>query len=142
MDENISKLLNNELEALIHAIDRFERQTEPRTPAPRKREFLIFADGDRRAVIPVNRESSYRVFTIFRAGRPETVDKRELLNFISATGPTPRKLYETLRNIRAAREWHEARAEGRKRAAAEILRQQAKWVQKLEDELTLKSLGS
>lgn len=52
----------------------------------------------------------------------------------------PSKILRALRNIQAATAWCEARTEGRKRAAEEILRQQSRAVEILEAEATLQAL--
>lgn len=56
-------------------------------------------------------------------------------------GGQPRKVLRALRRIQAATAWCLARAEGRKRAAQEILRQQAKAMEILEAEVVLKKLA-
>jgi hypothetical protein len=53
----------------------------------------------------------------------------------------PRALAHCLRQLRWLTAWMRKRAEGRRRAAAEILRQQRKWVEMLESEAALQELA-
>jgi hypothetical protein len=53
----------------------------------------------------------------------------------------PRVLAYCLRQLRWLTAWMRKRAEGRRRAAAEILRQQRKWVEMLEGEAALQELA-
>jgi len=49
----------------------------------------------------------------------------------------PRKILRAIRRIAAAAEWCRKRAEGRKRHAEEILRQQSRWERELRNQRTL-----
>ncbi len=49
----------------------------------------------------------------------------------------PRKILRAVRRIAAAAEWCRKRAEGRKRHAEEILRQQSRWERELRNQRTL-----
>jgi len=53
----------------------------------------------------------------------------------------PRQLAQCLRQLRWLTAWMRKRAAGRRRAAAEILRQQRKWVELLESEAALQELA-
>jgi len=131
--------------------------TEPSTPPPRPRVFelapgvwwprykretgevdwfvLSFADPpasfDRRL-----RVGDGRVYCVSYYG--DRQDAAEF--FLEKCGSKPRLVLRTLRRIQAAAAWCRARAEGRKRMAEEILRQQAASVQALEAERTLLGL--
>lgn len=53
----------------------------------------------------------------------------------------PRLVLRAIRRIQAAAAWCRRRKEGREREAMEILRQQRKWIEALEVEAAMRSLG-
>ena len=74
-------------------------------------------------------------------GIPMTVDSLTIVQrIIDRSGAHPRRLLRALRRIEAATAWCYARAEGRKRMAEEILRQQAKARETLEAEAAIRAL--
>ena len=60
---------------------------------------------------------------------------------LSWTGDQPRRVWRVIRQINAVIAWCEKRAEGRKRAAAEILRQQKPWADKIASEVLVEELA-
>lgn len=61
---------------------------------------------------------------------------------LRACGHQPRRILRAIRRIEAATAWCLARAEGRRRAAEEILRQQARAVETLEAMAAMQALAS
>lgn len=61
---------------------------------------------------------------------------------LSWTGNQPRRVWRAIRQINAIAAWCEKRAEGRKRAAEEILRQQSPWINKIASEVLVEELAS
>ena len=62
-------------------------------------------------------------------------------SLLAVCGHQPRKVLRCLRRIQAATAWCYARAEGRKRAAEEILRQQQGAADTLKAEAAMQALG-
>jgi len=58
-----------------------------------------------------------------------------------ACGWQPRRILRAIRRIAAAAEWCRKRAEGRKRHAEEILRQQSRWERELCNQRTLDAIA-
>lgn len=135
------RLLSEEFRQLAFQIQEFYKETVPRTPIPRSREFVIFAEGERLIKLLPDATLPW-IFRVIHDGRESIASATDATKYIIETNPTPRKLYRVLHNISVAQDWFRRRTEGRQRAAAEILRQQAKWVDKIEDRATLASLKS
>jgi len=57
------------------------------------------------------------------------------------TGGQPRRIWRVIQQIKAIAAWCEKRAEGRKRAAAEILRQQSRWITKVASEVLVEEMA-
>lgn len=129
------------LEELRAAVGRLVKKTSPATPEPRPRIFhfghytwpSIYSDGPHWGVIysPSKKESLY----INDWNRPFAVSQ-----IIAGCDHQPRLILRALRRIQAATAWCEARTEGRKRQAEEILRQQQAAVEALEAEAAMLAL--
>ena len=138
--EQYNKLLESAIAALDRAVDQLEQNTVPSTPMPRHRVFHITHnivwpiawDGKPRwKTIRISKHSTYSI---------EYEYKKVASNIAESCGYQPRKILRALRRIEAATAWCYARAEGRKRAAEEILRQQKSAVEALEAEAALQAL--
>lgn len=144
-DKQIASLLQTALADLYAAEGKMMEPTKPITKLGRFRKFFwvhpnihwpLLVSGD-----------SYRMGFVSMQGtgsRYDTADgRRDLaLKLVEANRHQPRRILRTLYRIRATTEWCIARAEGRKRAAEEILKQQAKALQTLEEEAAMRSLKS
>ncbi len=140
--EGYIKLLSAALEDLSMAIDAVTQDTDPATPPPRPRLFLL-AEG---VSWPRRDQDGKWRWDEIRCGDHAHVVRwypGETGRHIcyGACGGQPRKVLRALRRIQAATAWCLARAEGRKRAAQEILRQQAGAVEALEAEIALRTLA-
>lgn len=137
-------VLSSALMELGAAIRELLAPTEPSTSLPQPR-FFYLVDG--RVVWPfcdrtgevrwseLEIDGTYDWFT-----SPASAE-RAARRLIELAGYQPRKILRTLRRIQAATAWCRARAEGRKRMAQEILRQQGRAVEALEAEAALAALG-
>ena len=147
--ERYNKLLESALAALDRAVDQLKQGTVPRTAMPRQRVFHI----TRNVVWPQVRDTGtgtgpywkvlYFEFEESRKGRSIEYEymRREAAEMIARScGYQPRKILAALRRLQAATAWCYARAEGRKRAAEEILRQQKSALEVLEAEAALQAL--
>jgi len=140
-----NKLLESALAALDRAVDQLKQSTVPRTAMPRHRVFHI----TRNVVWPQVRDTGtgpdWKVlyFEESRKGRSIEYEyiHREAAEMIARScGYQPRKILAALRRLQAAADWCYARAEGRKRQAEEILRQQKSALEVLEAEAALQAL--
>ena len=134
------------LRGLETAVAGMLKQTTPPTPLPRPRHFAI-APGlewpvrDQQLLASDNHFSGY-----YLLGRGDTppLSLHEARNaaqaVVKACNGRPRRLLRALRRIQAATAWCHARAAGRRRAAQEILRQQAGATEVLRDEAALRAL--
>ena len=145
--ERYNKLLESALAALNRAVDQLKQNTVPSTAMPRPRVFHI----TRNVVWPQVRDTGtgpywkvlYFEFEENRKGRSIEYEymRREAAELIARScGYQPRKILAALRRLQAATAWCYARAEGRKRQAEEILRQQASALEVLEAEAALQAL--
>lgn len=76
-------------------------------------------------------------------GQPSPVSFYESMGQILAGAhEQPRRVWRVIRQINAIAAWCEKRAEGRKRAALEILKQQSPWVNKIASEVLVNELAS
>jgi len=141
--EQYNKLLESALAALDRAVDQLKQNTVPSTAMPRPRVFRI----TRNVVWPqVGDTGTYWKIIYFEASNSSRSIEYEYKHHETAKtiarscGYQPRKILRALRRIEAATAWCYARAEGRKRAAEEILRQQKSAVEALEAEAALQAL--
>jgi hypothetical protein len=145
------ELLSEALTRLWEAMLELTRPTSPQTPLPRPpakpvrvtREVelkvdvedgrcvvvRIFADGCCLETLRVCDTTNYIL-------NPECLMERVMPHL-----SRPRALANCLRQLRWLTAWMRKRAEGRRRAAEEILRQQRRWVEMLESEIALRKLG-
>jgi hypothetical protein len=148
--EQYNKLLESAITALDRAVNQLKQSTVPRTALPRPRVFRI----TRNVVWPQVRDTGttgtgpywkvlYFEFEENRKGRSIEYEymRREAAELIARScGYQPRKILAALRRLQAATAWCYARAEGRKRQAEEILRQQKSALEVLEAEAALQAL--
>ncbi len=135
------ELLCEALRELLEAYKAMVSQTAPSTPMPRPKVFKLAkntywprldADGVEWHVFVVGKEQHNLYFD----GKFRTSD-----SLLAVCGHQPRKVLRCLRRIQAATAWCYARAEGRKRAAEEILRQQQGAADTLKAEAAMQALG-
>jgi hypothetical protein len=134
-------LLKAALKDLNKAIGRMTEQTIPATPLPRPRIF-IFTEKLSWPYIE-EQDAKLRFLHFCNMNKPlaywnSTTTAVERIQ--QCAGSQPRKILRALRRIQAATAWCEARAEGRKRQAEEILRQQQKAIEILEAEAAMLAL--
>jgi len=144
--EQYEQLIEIALRELGSAVKVMVRPTFPATEYPRPRIFR-FSDNLLWPYVDVakgeinwnkfHRPDEYYFYSI----GGEFVDRRSVIKIINECGCQPAKILRALRRIRAATAWCYARAEGRKRQAEEILRQQASAVEALEAEAAMQALS-
>jgi hypothetical protein len=144
------ELLAEAIDKLWEAMIELTRPTSPQTPLPRppakpikiargvelrvevRRDCVtvyVFAQGICLKEINVCCGRSHDIYPSLTA--------KEMMPYLSQ----PRAFANCLRQLRWLTAWMRKRAEGRRRAAAEILRQQRKWVEMLESEIALRKLA-
>lgn len=140
-------LVGDALKDLAIAVDHLRQDTFPFTPLPNFREFeivdgLIWPEINKQIgkVYPYDMRGKYN--SRFSCGFKDARERVELAQMIvkMAQGQ-PKKVLKAVRRIQAATAWCYSRAEGRKRMAEEILRQQAKAKELLEIEIALRIIG-
>jgi hypothetical protein len=144
-------LLSDALTQLWKAMFELTRPTYPPTPLPRppakpvrltrKLELRVNVEDGRCVVVRIFAgERLMRSFEVHDktdyAKNPSDLVERMMPHL-----SRPRALANCLRQLQWLTVWMRKRAEGRRRAAEEILRQQRKWVEKLESEIALRKLG-
>ena len=136
--EAYEKLIGAALEELSEAAGKMKIKTLPETSLPRPRFFKI----GRRVIWPLDEGEREPAWYSASAGLDRySLAARGLSSHIcNQAGYQPRKIYQALAQIRAAIAWCVARAEGRKRAAEEILRQQQRFADALDAEAALAAL--
>jgi len=135
---------------LRRAEDRFQEPTIPHTPLGRPRVFRIarfFWPVKTRA--PGGLRQAHLGFLQWTGkqdnarGAPGPYSfEVAIIDILNWTGNQPRRVWRVIRQINAVIAWCEKRAAGRKRAAEEILRQQAPWISKIEAEVLVEELTS
>jgi DNA-directed RNA polymerase specialized sigma54-like protein len=145
------ELLSEALDRLWEAMRELTRPTSPPTPLPRPPAKPIRVS--RKVELRVERENSRTITVdVFVDGRclgslrvwdttNYTVDHSDLVGKMMPYLSRPRTLAHCLRQLQWLTEWMRKRAEGRRRAAEEILRQQRKWVEELEGEIAMRKLA-
>jgi hypothetical protein len=145
------ELLAEAFDQLWEAMMELTRPTLPQTPLPRPPakpvrvargvELRVEVENGRCVTVRVFAEGccleSLRVWDT----TSYTVDHSDLARKMMPYLSRPRALAHCLRQLRWLTAWMRKRAEGRRRAAAEILRQQRKWVEMLESEIALRKLA-
>jgi len=134
------KILSAALYGLYEAAKELMELPEelPVVPLPRERKFLfapeIIWPGADFVTIDCNREGYSP-----RGYRLRWSDDRKFVaqSIVEKAKNQPRSVLRALRRIQAATAWCYARAEGRKKQAEEVLRQQSKAVEALEAEAAL-----
>jgi hypothetical protein len=148
---DLQNLLSEALEQLWEAMVELVRPTSPRTPLPRPpakgigvlREVELKVRVERNKIAVVFCVGGIHVAELPASGTDKSnmFDPSYLLGKIMPHVDSPRALAHCLRQLRWLTGWMRKRAEGRRRAAAEILRQQRKWVEMLESEIALRKLA-
>jgi len=145
--DNNWKVLEIAFERLRAAEARFHFPTTPHVPLGRPRVFKIgrlywpVRGGAPGSLVPCSLADipwPNNVRTVYLTPLPFEEAISSLLNW---TGDQPRRVWRMIRQINAVIAWCEKRAEGRRRAALEILRQQQKWIDKIVAEVTLERLA-
>lgn len=146
---NYQDIIAAALKELGTAAVKLQKQTVPRTPEPRPRIFQFTAD----IMWPSREHSSKSALWVYLEHGNNF--SHQLYNLtvsyeifkaasyiVSAHSFRPRRILRVLRRIQDAAIWCEARTEGRKRHAEEILRQrkQSPAVKVLEAEMTMLAL--
>jgi hypothetical protein len=145
------ELLSEALDQLWRAMMKLTRPTLPQTPLPRPpaKPVRVTREVELRVEIENSRSVAVRVFAdgyCLESLRvwdttTYTVDHSDLARKMIPYLSRPRALANCLRRLQWLTVWMYKRAEGRRRAAEEILRQQRKWVEKLESEVALQKLA-
>lgn len=130
-------IISAALADLEEAVNKIKQNTSPATPLPRVRRFEIVAGKITWPNQDDLRSIALGKTTLFLGDWNRIYACKTLLE---ACEYQPRLILRALRRIQAATAWCEARAEGRQRAAEEILRQQARAVEALEAEAAMLAL--
>jgi hypothetical protein len=149
------ELLEEAIEKLWEAMIELTRPTSPQTPLPRvpakpirivrKLELSVWINREGRASVyfcangqcVLRWEAISGTISAFDKSRLLKDSVREMMPHLSH----PRALANCLRQLRWLTAWMRKRAEGRRRAAEEILRQQRKWIEMLEGEIAMRGLA-
>ncbi len=121
----IINLLNKEVARLEQAISDMLNPTFPQTPLPRPRFFAITPT----IIWPFQEKNGTKILWASVAhtdgGRRESVDlpSPQFWDIMWEYCTSPTRGLRVLMRLQAARAWCQARAEGRRRAAQEVLRQ-------------------
>jgi len=135
------KILSAALDDLEAAAKKLTAATTPQTPLPRPREFIFISRGKEKKVVwPAFDGGKYWLNHITHPGAILGYSTHARAYILSLAQYQPRLILRALRRIQAATAWCEARAEGRRRQAEEILRQQQKAVEALEAEAAMLAL--
>ncbi len=144
MYDMYEQLIGSALKELSFAVKVMKEPTFPATSEPRPRIFR-FTDGLSWPYVTGSGEVRWNTFRqhdethvfFFDDGPSLRSGAKKIIN---ACGCQPAKILRALRRIQAATAWCYARAEGRKRQAEEILRQQATAVEALKAEAAMQAL--
>ena len=128
---------------LRSAVRELVQDTTPKTPLPRPRSFVFYSGvgwpgGPQRTWVNYIRVDSSDYEIAHGTGRDLRAYAERLAE---RCGYQPRKVLRLQRRIMAAAAWCRARAEGRRRMAQEILRQQARALETIENERAMQALG-
>lgn len=143
--KNYEEVIHAALYELDAAAKRMIKKTVPATPLPRPRRLELTPGG---WVWPFIKDDGGIAWDMIQ--NPRTGSTMDLTHvaywggtarvICKACENRPRLILRALRRIQAATAWCEARTEGRKRQAEEILRQQQKAVEALEAEAAILAL--
>ncbi len=131
-------LLTDAIRQLGQAAEQaFDWPTTPQTPRPRLRQFHIVPG----LVIWPYPDQKWSRISVARDTRSIMDSPRDSAEqILKLLGYQPRKVLRALRRIQAATAWCQARAQGRRRAAREILHQQRAAAAILEAEVAIRAL--
>ena len=151
LQQHGQKLLSEALTQLWEAMLELTRPTSPQTPLPRPPAKPIRVSREVELKVDVENGRCVVVRVFARGCCLETLRVQDTTNYIGPSDVVaksvmsylscPRDLVRCLRQLRWLTAWMRKRAEGRRRAAEEILRQQRKWVEMLESEIALRKLA-
>jgi len=127
MLNSLHELIESKLLELRLAIRELQCQTIPHTPLPFFRSFKLL---DERLIWPA-RFDDLCSMKINNKNSPLLITSSLVKDICEVCEYKPSKILKVIRRLEAAAEWCRKRAEGRKRAAEEILRQQKKAVDEL-----------
>lgn len=143
-EENMKKAIVEALRILDVAQEVMTANVRPFVSLPRGKEFVICPGIKWPGWNEKERSFSFHYFDApytWGGLRYDTAEVEHLAGqILQLCQYQPRLVLRALRRIQATIAWCEARTEGRKRAAEEILRQQAKAVEALEAEAALQAL--
>jgi DNA-directed RNA polymerase specialized sigma54-like protein len=144
------ELLSEALVQLWEAMVELVQPTFPQTPLPRppakgikvvRQEVELKVRVERNKIAVVFRVDGIHIAELRVSDTDKMFDPSYLLGKMMPHVDSPRALAHCLRQLRWLTAWMRKRAEGRRRAAEEILRQQRRWVEELEGEIALRKLG-
>jgi hypothetical protein len=144
------ELLSEAVERLWAAMIELARPTSPPTPLPRPPAKPIRVSRELEMRVRIDERSV--TVGAFAEGRclgdlqvwdttNYTIDPSDFVGRVMPYLHSPRAVASFLRQLQWLTAWMRKRAEGRRRAAEEILRQQRKWVEMLESEIALRKLA-
>lgn len=144
----MEKTISAALKELFSAAKNMQQEIRPSVPMPRPRKFEICRSIS--ADVVVEWPNIYDRFTNWLGVSIKKGDIRNVywdpqtlaVRIVRYCNYQPRKILRALYRIQAATAWCEARLEGRKRAAEEILRQQQASLETLEAEAVLLAIKS
>lgn len=156
----LTKLYQERLNKTIAAKNRFKEEVYPAKIKIRHRRFMICRTHLKRTVEEHYRTTYYDCIIYYKTEEMALVlwgrkKKRSEFTYLGRTDKSmsaiakvltectahnPRLVVRTLRRIDNVTNWYNKRREGLQRAANEVMRQQDKWVQALENEITLDTL--
>ena len=141
MDEYV-RILTAALTDLATAARKLTVETVPQTPLPRPREFVFISADGKKVSWPATEAGTKRVWWEYCRTAVAAVCRTDAAasSILLLSRYQPRPILRALRRIQAATAWCEARAEGRRRAAQEILRQQRAAAEVLEAEAAMQAL--
>lgn len=122
------------LNGLLGAVAALIAPIAPEVPMPRSRTWRLMADVMRvGAVAGVAGGPHLEIRSPDGAAQPQSLIVQRwnadvvVRDLIKKCGGQPRRIARAIAVLRAATAWCEARRAGRERAAAEVVRQQARW---------------
>lgn len=147
--KDMAIMLGVTLNELFLAAEKMQQETRPLVPMPRPHIFEICRSAYGTVEWPdtYNKNSTNWNWNAICTRSPDKSNRNTYRSYnspevhiIRYCDYQPRQILRALRRIQAATAWCEARTEGRKRAAEEILRQQQAAVDALEAEAILGAL--
>ncbi len=134
----MKELISSALGELRKAAESMTEELSPHVPLPRVRTFEFAPGIVWPGESPGEGNQGWYKYARVNGYQVSLGDVAEKIT--KKTGGQPRKVLRALRRIEAATEWCRRRAEGRRRAAQEILRQQSRAVAALEAEEVIRGL--